>query len=257
MGLLSFALRQAVAKTLRGATLAGQRVYDSPIEPLDEVVKPNGEGRPLIAIYIHETKKTSIDGRRLGQSQGEAELTIQVYSPHRVVLDVNGAPVEIKGTGIAGILDFVERQIEAALVVSDGAWAKIFRRLVTSFSSATSTRLMVRVAEKDDGVFIPLAEISYTLKTAWEPVYGEPMDQMWTEIVNAFKADPQFNAMGHYMQALIELPADMNDWRRAQAVLGATFGDMVNIGLTPPGAIAAEDAPLLAEIYAAAPPVTP
>lgn len=254
MSALSFAIRTAVAKTLRGRTLAGDRVVDSPIEPLAYLTGEGAEPKPLIAIFISDIKKPVINGRDIAGAQAEAQVTIQIYCPQEVALNVQGTPITVSGTGIAAVLDLVERQVEAALSSDDTEWGKIFRRLITQYSNVHSGRVLVRVGEAVEGVSIPMAEITYTCRTIIEPGYGKPLDGLWAQIDAAFRLDPEYAPLADILKGLIENPMGLPAWRVLQALQGATHAEAVNVGIAPQGLEPDEAPEILQGIYLTNPP---
>jgi hypothetical protein len=240
MGVVAFALRTAICKTLRGATVAGDHVFDSPMEPLDKVVGDLAVGTPVIAVFVSEMKKANIQGRNATAAPAEAEVTIQVYSPPEFSLELlgpDGEPTEVRvgGEGIAVALDFVERQIDMAFTMTDSAWGKLFRRLVTSYSNVHSMRILVRVGEGQQGTNVPMAELTYTCRTILEPDFGKGMDALWQEIYAAFAADPSYAQIAEMLKALIEGPRNLSDWRVLQGMLAASYGETVNVLGEDPG----------------------
>ncbi len=240
MGVVSFALRTAICKTLRGSTIAGPHVYDSPVEPLDMVTGPNATGAPVIAVFVSEMKKNSVQGRDVAGASAEAEVTIQIYAPaefNMSMLAADGSPIEVRvgGEGIAVALDFAERQIERVFAMSDTEWGKLFRRLITSYANVHSMRILVRVGDAQNGVNIPMAELTYTCKTIFEPAYSSEMDALWQQIYDALAADEAYEGIAEMLKALIEAPEGVADWRLLQGLLGATYGEIVNVASGDPG----------------------
>jgi hypothetical protein len=241
MGVVAYALRAAICRTLRGATAAGDNVFDSPMEPLDNVIGDKAAGAPVIAVFVSEMKKQNITGRNLAATQAEAEVTIQVYAPAaEFTLEVegpDGEPIEVRvgGEGIALALDFIERQIDMAFTMADGPWGSLLRRLITSYSNVHSMRIMVRVGEAQNGTNVPMAELTYTCKTVFEPDFGKVATGLWEEVHTAFAADPDYAGIAGMLKALIEGPRELSDWRVLQGMLAATYGQMTNVLTFDPG----------------------
>lgn len=245
MSLVSLVIRTAVAKILTGSTLCGDRVYDAPISPIEDVYQEGAEAHPVIAVYTSSGKKDDITGRDLRGARADLDLTIHAYSPHEVVLP---SGVRIGGKGIAAVLDVIERQVEAAFAQDDTVWGKTFRRMVPSIAKVQSSRVFVSIGTPEGGVAIPLAEMTYTLKTVLEPGYGAPMDALWASIEQDIRADAQMTDFADLIKACAEEPGNLLDWRRMQALGAMTFGEVRNIGLTPLSAIEEEAAPELVSI---------
>ena len=75
MSLSVLAVRLAAYKTLQGRTLAGGRVFDSRVDPLD--FNSDNDRAPLIVVSVDEDRGT-VTGRDLAAADRDIELVIEI-----------------------------------------------------------------------------------------------------------------------------------------------------------------------------------
>lgn len=227
MSLVAFALRTAFKETLKGRTLAGDRVVDSPLEPLDDILAENAPAKPYIAIFTGDTSK-SPDGRETAKTPGEIEMTVQVYCPPEVAI----GDIRVSGSAVAAVIDAVERQIDRAIAVEDNAWTKLLRRLAHHISNISSRPYQMQT---ENGVRIPMREMTYTCKVVADPSFDLTelkVDTVWLDLDTAMRAHAGLAPLADFFRDLALRPDGLTDMRALQARLGATEVEMRNMGLS-------------------------
>ncbi len=231
MSLVSFAVRLIVCRALTGKTFAGNRVLNSPVEPLEDLLADGAPAIPLIAVFTNNFKREG-PGRDMTGDENTLGLTIQVLIPPTV--EVAGIAFEARGAGAAALLDFVWRQVTRALVVETGTWAKLFARFVAQVKSVTVTPTLYELTEEGRrGIRIPAHEFSLECRTVTEPMWGRPLANHWLELDTAMRAEPALVALADLVKEEIEQPDGMPDWRVLQAAFGMSDAAMLAAGLKP------------------------
>lgn len=244
MGLVAYALRTALQQMLKGKTAAGDHVLDSEIEPVDTVTK--GLQQPLIAIYCADTEMEPVGMGLMGRGS-TATITIQIYAPSEIVITgAEDQEVRFENGAIALALDIMQYQILDEIVSSVEPWAEFFRKVALSASKVTTNAVLLQI---EGGVTIPCREISVEVKTLAQPAPGRPLTGVWATFDTLLReGGDEMVALADVLKTVIETPADLADWRKMQALLGATVSGMYTIGLAPVFQTTSEPAPLADEI---------
>ncbi|ELT51014.1 hypothetical protein [Brucella intermedia] len=230
MSLVPLALRIITVKALTNATLAGARVFDSALEPVDQ--KSREEAAPVIVVYTDDDK-LNITGRDFLNGERELQLTLEFACAQQVNINVDGDTVpafEIPHTdaGLEVSLNLMRRQAFRVLLTDQGPWARLWR----SFALAPSTALARRGAGADKGTRYAAQQVIITTETLSEPAFGKPAEGVWLELLAALDADPDpgLKQLAKIIRAEIEIPS-LPEWRSAIAELGvnAETGDAIGI----------------------------
>jgi hypothetical protein len=235
------AARIALVHALRTQTSAGDRVFDSPLEPVDILLAPDAPALPLIAVYCGDTENEP-EGLDITGATVNVEFTLQIYVPLRVAIKENDVQLELKAAGLAMAIDIVQRQMESALLVSDTAWSKLFRKICFGLQKVTTRPYLVQMEE---GVRCALREVTFDALICPPPAWGSPLTGAYADLDAALRATPENAPIADLIEQLVEQPAGIPEWRKIQASLGATFETIKALGLTPPDAIEAETPPPL------------
>ncbi len=209
-------------------TLAGDAIIGTPIDPISQDFQK--VSRPTVAVFTGEDRRTEITGRDLVNAGREIELSLQIYTPDAVKVLVDGKPVRIGTRGEGGdiVIDILARQIERALLASDTPSAILWRKLVTGIGSATAAPFMFET----ETVRIAVTEISYVCQTLNDPSFGdEDLQYFWADAIDAIKADPDYGAIGSWLEAEVQSPAGLSAGRIAQADIGTTGEAAVELGI--------------------------
>ena len=233
MSLSVMAVRLAAYKALQGRTLAGGRVFDSRVDPLD--FKSDDDRAPLIVVSVDEDRGT-VTGRDLAAADREIELIIEIAIAARVRRTIGAGnteeTIEVPETdaGLEASVGIVGYQVVRALQADPGPWAEVFRALVPRIHTFTARR----GADVKNGVRYAARQIVLRCDCLAEPAFGAALDQdlAWGRFVALAKADASLGRLGKLIEAEIE-GAPLTDWEQAQAALGLTGDEAAGIGIAP------------------------
>lgn len=237
MSLVSFALRLVASRIIQGQTWAGDRIYNSPIDPVAQWQQDATEGssQPCIAIYSGK-RNADVVGKATQGKSARVELVFNIFVPPSVVVasPADGEEPEItletSNTGGAMVIDFMERQIEAAFRFGPPEWRAIWDILVVSIKSIESRPLLYEI---DRTAQIPCVEVRYSIDAIPDPDFGVELLPAWALLKAAMLADPDYAASAPLIDQAISAPAGLADWQIAQAALGLTDAAAISIGIKP------------------------
>lgn len=234
MSLARLAMRLAAARALKGATLAGDRVFDSAIDPIDQTI---AETRQPVLIVYTDDQEAQITGRDLMHSSVSCELVIEAAIAARVEVpmpDGEGGETSIviphTDEGMELVLDIIEHQAVAALTRERSDWSRVWMKLVPKITK----RLSRRGASSEKGVRFAARQITITCDLIEAPTDGGPVPAggTWADLLAVMGADPQLGPIADMLRAEIEGDT-LADWRRAANMLGIELETADAIGLGP------------------------
>jgi hypothetical protein len=234
MSLTRLAMRLAAARTVRDRTLAGPRVFDSAVDPIDQTIAENRQ--PLIVVTTDE-HELAVTGRDLGSGDHQCDLIFEIAIASRVELpaaDGQGGQITIAiphtDEGMELTLDMMEHQVLSALTRDDGAWSRIWMQLVPR----VTRRLSRRGASSENGVRFAARQIVLSCDLVDTPTVGAPIaaGTAWGDALAAMEADPDLAGIAGVLRSEIE-GNPLADWRRAAAMLGVPIEVANEIGLGP------------------------
>lgn len=234
MSLTRLAMRLAAARAVRDRTLAGARVFDSAVDPIDQTIVETRQ--PLIVVTTDE-HALDITGRDLGSGNHACDLVFEVAIASRVEVpapDGQGGQITIAiphtDEGMELTLDIMEHQIIAALTQDDGAWSATWMKLVPR----VTRRLSRRGASAENGVRFAARQMVLTCDLVDTPVAGEALgsNTAWGNVLTQMEADPDLATIASLIRTEIE-GALLADWRRAAAELGIPLEVADQIGIGP------------------------
>lgn len=237
MSLVALAARIATVRALSGATLAGSRVYDSAIDPIDQTIT---EDRAPVLVIITEDDEATPEGRDILNASRQMELVIEVAVASRVAVPNPEAEedeiqvIEIPHTdaGLEITINLICRQVMRTLLSDQGPWATLWRRIVLAPSKIQSRR----GASSEKGVRFAARQLTITTETLSEPPTGAVAAGFWADFLTALAADSQVSGLAPVIRAEIEGPP-LPDWRRYLADLGANPVTARAMGFGPGGII--------------------
>lgn len=230
MSIAALALRTAAVMTLRGATFAERRVYDSAIDPLDARIAE--ERVPLIVVTTDDSDAAP-QGRDLLSADRSVDLIIET-AVASLVRSKPGDAVEYTipqtDDGLEWTLDLMGRQIMRVITAGDGVWPDLLRDLAGGFSKM----LVRRGAGSEKGVKFAARQMILTASAALEPPPGEvpPAGSLYNRFLAAMASDPDLAAQANLVRAEI-IGVPLPPWRQAAALLGIGPGVARAIQLTP------------------------
>ncbi len=237
MSLVALAARIATVRALSGATLAGSRVYDSAIDPIDQTIT---EDRAPVLVIITEDDEATPEGRDILNASRQMELVIEVAVASRVAVPNPEAEedeiqvIEIPHTdaGLEITINLICRQVMRTLLSDQGPWATLWRRIVLAPSKIQSRR----GAGSEKGVRFAARQLTITTETLSEPPTGAVATGFWADFLAALEGDAQVSGLAPVIRAEIEGPP-LPDWRRFLADLGANPVTARAMGFGPGGII--------------------
>lgn len=232
MSLARLAMRIAAARALKGATLAGDRVFDSAIDPIDQTI---AETRQPILVVMTDDHEADITGRDLTYGDARCDLVVEAAIAARVEIpatdgDGNAMTIAIPHTdeGMELVLDMIEHQVVAALTRERTDWSRVWMKLVPRISK----RLSRRGASAENGVRFAARQIVITCDLIEPPVAGADIQSgtTWDDVLTVMSADEVLVPVANMLRAEIEgEPA--SDWQRAANSLGITLNTAEDLGI--------------------------
>lgn len=236
MSLSRLAVRIAAQRALSGQTLAGARVYDSQIDPIDLTVQ--GQREPFIVLYTDDHLR-SVSGRDLSHGEDTLDLVIEIAVATKVLApardedgDVTDA-VEIPQTdaGMEVVLDILEYQAMQALQAGRTEWSRVWQRM----TARLMRRLSRRGASNENGVRFAARQITITCDPIGDPDAGTDLvpGTAWGGFLAALDADAELSGIADVVRHAVTTGAPMSDWRLAAERLGVSDETVDAIGLAP------------------------
>lgn len=255
MSLARIALRIAAIEAIRGRTLVGDNVLDSPNGALD--IQADGtlrtaEEKPFISVFTDLSKMEGPSGRSLVEN-GACDIVFEIgVSTAMFQKDRTTGRTHLVGIDIPAsdrnrefFLDIVQRQIFDALNDPSSSWAEIYRGLQyqvmkVEFYGARST---------DDGQKLTGHQVRVTVDLADDPITGEalPDDSPFMLFLSGIEAmtDATYQEQAVLMRAI--LAGSNEDWQSYQRRLGLTNSELLAVGRGPLHADEERETPPLAE----------
>jgi hypothetical protein len=234
MSLTRLAMRVAAARALAGRTLAGARVYDSAVDPIDQAIAD--QRQPLIVLTTDE-HELEVTGRDLTSGTHRCELVIEVAIASRVEIpasDGDGGQITIAiphtDEGMELTLDILEHQVVRALNRDDNPWSRVWMMLVPRITRSLSRR----GASAENGVRFAARQLVLSCDLIDTPIAGADVapGTAWGQLLGLMEADPALAGIASVLIAEIE--GDLvAEWRRAAEALGVPLEVADQIGIGP------------------------
>lgn len=240
MSLTRLAMRLAAARALRDRTLAGARVFDSAVDPIDQTI---AEQRQPLLVLTTDEHALEVSGRDLGSGTHRCDLVIELAIAARVEVpaeDGQGGQITIAiphtDEGMELTLDLMEHQVVSALTRDDGAWSRAWMMLVPRITRQVSRR----GASAENGVRFAARQLTLSCDLIDAPVPGAalPAAGAWSKVLTLMEADVAIAGIASLIRAEIEGTL-VPEWRRAAHALGVPLEVSDGLGL------GAGDAPLV------------
>lgn len=243
MSLVSLALRLVASRLVKGQTWAGDMVFNSPVDPLEEWKARVGEGEslPCIAIYTGK-RKAEVTGKATQGKHATIDLVFNVLLPPTPILVGDMLEMSTSNTGGATAMDLISRQVEAAFRFGPQPWRSVWDIFVLSVLDVESRPLLFQI---EAGNQVPCLEVIYTLKTIPDPDFGVELLPGWQALKDAMSSDPDYADHAELIAGFITGPEGLPDWRKVQAALGLSDAAVRSIGISPADADQVEDPALL------------
>ncbi|RWM29407.1 hypothetical protein [Mesorhizobium sp.] len=253
MSLIALATRVVLVRLLTGRTWAQDPVLDSPLDPIEEILRAaNRAPKPVIAVYTSESKGKPVGLETQGGKQN-VRTAIYVYLPPSAVTLPDGVAFSIDNVGSALALSTIGRQIDAAMHLGDTPWLKVWWRFVTCIDDKTSRFVLVEI---QSGVKVPCMEVIYELDCVADADFAKPLYGAWLELDTLLRADgdgTEGEMLADHIKSLIENPTGLQPYQVFQANFGLTDAAFEATGLAPlPGSLDPDtgNSPLLNDVDA-------
>lgn len=191
MTVVRTALRLVTQLAIKDRTMAGDRVRDSSIVSLENVLA--GAANTVVLIYTDDASDRPTGKDVWGTAQTlDLTLVIGVAGAYRV--KVKGGEGEEEVTEFAFpptdesaelSLDVIERQIKMALTDPNNPWAEIWKGLVVGIDQWSSTR----GASTKEGARYAARQLVIRLQPVDDPVPGAAAKGAWKAFLEAIEAE--------------------------------------------------------------------
>lgn len=232
MSMVGLALRLSAVRALEnGNTIAGARIFDSAITPIEKMLSE--DPHPFVVISTG-SETNSPSGRDVDNGDGEIDLIIEIAmtkiarlpSGDDYVVDIFQSDANLE-LGIA----ILRRQIMACLFgCGGGAWGDVFRSFAASISSITA----ISGGSTKEGVRFAGRQIVISIKAMAEPKIGAiDAGTVWQKFIQAAEGDATLSCIAPVIRTAIEAkPLDWPATYTAGAVLaGYTEAEAEAIGI--------------------------
>jgi hypothetical protein len=245
MSLTRLVMRLAAARALRDRTLAGARVFDSAVDPIDQTI---AETRQPLLVLTTDEHALDVTGRDLSSGPHRCDLVIEIAIASRVEVpasDGDGGQISIAiphtDEGMELTLDIMEHQVTRALTRDDTAWSRAWMKLVPRITQ----RLSRRGASSENGVRFAARQLVLTCDLVDTPVAGGTIapNSAWGDVLVLMEDDPILANIASLLRAVIG-GAPLADWHRAAETLGIPLEVANQIGIGPVEDLDADPQPL-------------
>lgn len=229
MSLCAFALRYCTVKAFTGRTLAGDQVYDF---PLDAIALALDSPVPVIAVFT-DTESNVPDGKALITGIHHQDLEVHVFLPTELKLTIGSTEYDFQGrqSGAALVIDAMMRQMQRILMEDTGIWSVLWRQLVTDIVSYDS-RAYVLATGTNSGIRVPARQFMMRCETLWDPPFGQAPTGFWADFLAALTADPDSAGLDALLAGML-IGEALPDWRVQSAEIGASTDDARRLGIGP------------------------
>ena len=234
----SFAVRTCTIEALRGQTLVGDEIVDSPIDPIDFA---GSIRKPTIAVFS-ETERLTPRGRSFSMTRDDTpqdghvlQLSLMAYLPAAPVVSTPGQPdlkLDALESGAAFAFDLIYRQMVRALTLLDTPWADLWRRCVVGDMESVESGAFI--LQDNKGAKIPARQITLRLGVIDEPPFCGLAVPFWSDFVSALAVSDDLADYAPIIADAIQ-GGDFPSWRGEAALTGLSPNEAVAIGRGPVG----------------------
>lgn len=239
MSLVAFALRACTVRALRGATLAGANVFDSPVDPSDIAAKA---ATPTIFVFSDNEHLEGIGTRGLSAGNRTVDLSLLIVLPPEFSATLGGTTVSFngRGAGSATGIDIIFRQIERALIDESSIWSALWCRLVSKVESVDAHAYVLPVGSNDKPTHLPARALMICVEPIDSPEMGHAPQEVWADFVAAMATDSSLAPLAPLISAAIQGDA-LPQWRTEALSLGDTADDAQSSGYAALGGDPTDD----------------
>ncbi|MCJ2080746.1 hypothetical protein [Methylobacterium sp. J-090] len=233
MSVVAYAIRTRLGAALVGRTLAGGRVYDSAVQPIEELIR--AEPQPFLVISTDDEEITP-RGWALLDADRELNFVVEIAIGGMTRIDLpeaegGGAALRLDiphtDDGLETTLNMVGREIMREIQVG-GPWSDLLRDITFGLKKVT----IRRGSNTEQGTRFAARQYVFTTDTIAEPDFGAEPEGIWVRLLDLMQADPRLSGAVPLMRRMIVGDA-LPDWRRVQVDLGLTDRSYRTLGLGP------------------------
>jgi hypothetical protein len=239
-------------RLLKGKTLCGDAVFDSPSQPADLQIQD--QQAPFIGVYTDDADVT-LHENSLAGGTSRVYLILECAVGEQMAVDQDQDEDKTHGQGGGDdepatprlrlqetddarelMIGLVARQANQAFLATDNQWAELWRILVPTRVSVEVRRGGPPLNRDAPAIRFASRVMRYTLEILDDPVWGQPLPEgFWTDFLAAIEADADFGSdVAELLRAQFEYPAGpLPSWRVAQKLLTITRPAIAAIGLAP------------------------
>lgn len=237
MSLSALAIRACTYLALKGATWAGDCVYESKLEPIDAIVQDAAQ--PFITIAIDEASgEPKGHGASLLSAVDRLLLVVEIAVGVRALADDGSTVVGVPPTdrGLEWTMDILVRQAMRALS-ADPTWGDLWRRFRMELNGVRLLR-----GGAAEGERYAARQIVFDIHPVSDPDVGSlaTSDSLWVQFIAALRTldaeDPElaeYRALADLLEAEIVEPQGFGSWQVAAARLGLARQSAEALGITP------------------------
>jgi hypothetical protein len=232
-GIVAYAIRTCLGQALIGKTLAGDRIHDSAVQPIEEMIKP--EPQPFIVVSTDD-EESEPRGWELLDAKRAINVVVEIAIGGLTKVDLpetegggEALRLEIPHTdeGLETTLNMVGRQIYREILVA-GPWSDLFRDIAFNCTKVT----VRRGANTEGGTRFAARQYVFTCDTIAEPDFGAQPEGQFARLIGLMQAD-EFLAKDVPLVRRMIVGDLLADWQRAQVEIGLTNASYRALGLGP------------------------
>ncbi|KAB1069256.1 hypothetical protein [Methylobacterium planeticum] len=234
MSIIAYAIRTCLGAALVDKTLAQGRVYDSAVQPIEEMVNKQG-AKPFIVISTDD-EKLEVKGWATLDAPRSINIVIEIAVGGIVQVDIppeegggQALRLDIPHTdeGLETALNMIGRQIWREIQVG-GPWSDLLREIAFWPKEISITR----GANAEQGIRYAARQYVIQADTIAEPDFGAEPEGSIARLLALMAADPRLSKDVPLLEGMI-VGEPLPEWRRRQADLGLSAASYRALGLGP------------------------
>ncbi len=235
MSMVALAMRLSAVLALNGSTVAGKRVFDSAVLPIDKLTSKTPE--PFISVSTEEESGKPA-GRDINNGDRLIDLVIETAIAETIDLpgeDGQGLMVADTDGNLELSLAVLSRQVDACLWGrGGGVWGEVFRAFSKTIAETTSRRGL----PTENGERFAARQVIYRVQAFAEPAFGAVAPGTpFGKFLAALDEQPGYETIAAIVRQAIEgKPIGWPDLYTPSAVAaGMTEDEAQRMGIAPLG----------------------
>lgn len=245
VSLSTLALRTCAVLAILGRTMAGDRVFDSVLAPLDQIIGADEDAAavPIVTVSVDESFGKPNGGKELLTADTTATLVVELLFARR-----DGDEFSFPRTepALEWGVEILARQVFRALATAP-VWSDLFSRFYLRVVEVRALR-----GGSNDGERFAARQYQIDLEPIGDPRFGEvpTVDEdgdrlPWADFLDALSAitDPKlagFVGLADLLATEIAGPTGLGGWQKVRAELGLSDAGTAVLGVTPASLVATD-----------------